>query len=415
MLTLRYWRGSDYLKILGLFVLFRLLITLIGAYTASIRTPTSAFVGQTIYETYRITAPSSGRLAELFLLPWLRWDTGWYLKIAALGYSATDGTIIFPPLYPLLIRLFALLFHGDYLLSGLFISNVFSAICFILFYKLTMMEIGSEELAWRSLIYLVAYPAAFFFAAAYSESTYLIFALAAWIAILERKWIQGGILAGIASLARLQGWLMALPFFWLLVSNNDISVAESPLNEVKRVIRQYISKQAWKELFSRLLSGGWGVIAFPVLAYLGYSFWLSVQGLGSISEAFREYWNLTVVLPWVGFLEFIQRIFAGNLLFVDWVDLILFLIVILTCILATGRLRISYSIYIWVTLALMFMRGYSSHLFTGFMRYSLTLFPIFWIIPKLVKNRYLEIALLTLSLLVQYILLWLFLNWYWVA
>jgi len=415
MLTLRYWRGSDYLKILGLFVLFRLLITLIGAYTASIWTPTSAFVGQTIYETYRITAPSSGRLAELFLLPWLRWDTGWYLKIAALGYSATDGTIIFPPLYPLLIRLFALLFHGDYLLSGLFISNVFSAICFILFYKLTMMEIGSEELAWRSLIYLVAYPAAFFFAAAYSESTYLIFALAAWIAILERKWIQGGILAGIASLARLQGWLMALPFFWLLVSNNDSSVAESPLNEVKRVIRQYISKQAWKELFSRLLSGGWGVIAFPVLAYLGYSFWLSVQGLGSISEAFREYWNLTVVLPWVGFLEFIQRIFAGNLLFVDWVDLILFLIVILTCILATGRLRISYSIYIWVTLALMFMRGYSSHLFTGFMRYSLTLFPIFWIIPKLVKNRYLEIALLTLSLLVQYILLWLFLNWYWVA
>jgi len=117
----------------------------------------------------------------------------------------------------------------------------------------------------------------------------------------------------------------------------------------------------------------------------------------------------------VGFLEFIQRIFSGNLLFVDWVDLVLFLIVILACILAIFRLRIEYSIYIWITLALMFMRGYSSHLFTGFMRYSMTLFPIFWIIPKLVKNRYLEIALLTLSLLVQYLLLWMFLNWYWVA
>jgi hypothetical protein len=187
------------------------------------------------------------------------------------------------------------------------------------------------------------------------------------------------------------------------------------VKEVKRVIRQYTSKQGWKELSSRLLSGGWAVILFPLLAYVGYSLWLTAQGMGSISDAFREYWNLTVVPPWVGFLEFIQRIFAGNLLFVDWVDLILFLVVIVTCIIAIFRLRLEYSIYIWVTLALMFMRGYSSHLFTGFMRYSMTLFPIFWIIPKLVKNRYLEMALLTLSLLVQYLLLWMFLNWYWVA
>jgi hypothetical protein len=406
----------DTLKIIGLFILYRVLITIIGAYAVSITPPDSYFVGQTIYETHHVTAPGSGRIAEMFVLPWFRWDTGWYLKIAALGYSATDGTIIFPPLYPALIRVFSLwLFNGDYLLSGLLLSNVFSVICFVLFYKLTKQEMGSGELAWRSLIYLIAYPSAFFFAAAYSESTFLVFVLAAWVALLERKWICAGILAGFASLARLQGWLLAIPFFWFLIANSDRSITETPLQEVKRVMRHYSSREGWKELFSRTLAGGWAVVVLPVFAYLAYTLWLAFQGMGSIPEAFSKYWGMSIVPPWVGLLQFIERAVSQKYTFVDTVDLILFLIVTILCILAIPRLRIAFSIYLWITFALILMRGYSTHLFPGFLRYALALFPIFWVIPQIIKNKYLEIILLTSMLLVQFILLWMFLNWYWVA
>src|SRR5215216_42523 len=38
---------------------------------------------------------------------WLRWDTNCYLLIAETGYTVHAGLTVWPPLYPLLIRLFS--------------------------------------------------------------------------------------------------------------------------------------------------------------------------------------------------------------------------------------------------------------------------------------------------------------------
>ena len=66
--------------------------------------PRSRFEGDDIFETRSITLPDWGRVSQLLINPWFRWDTGWYLKIAAVGYDLKDGSTVFPPLYPLLIR-----------------------------------------------------------------------------------------------------------------------------------------------------------------------------------------------------------------------------------------------------------------------------------------------------------------------
>ena len=44
-------------------------------------------------------------VAGLVLSPWQRWDTLWYQHVAEHGYSATDGSLEFFPLFPLLSKL----------------------------------------------------------------------------------------------------------------------------------------------------------------------------------------------------------------------------------------------------------------------------------------------------------------------
>src|SRR5512135_2898786 len=47
----------------------------------------------------------TGRLADLFLTPWLRFDALWFLRTAVGGYTLDQPNIHHMPLYPALIRL----------------------------------------------------------------------------------------------------------------------------------------------------------------------------------------------------------------------------------------------------------------------------------------------------------------------
>ena len=57
----------------------------------------------------------------------------------------------------------------------------------------------------RAVLYLVAAPAGFFLAAGYTEALFLAFALAAWLAARRGNWLLAGLLAGGASLIRING------------------------------------------------------------------------------------------------------------------------------------------------------------------------------------------------------------------
>ncbi len=81
-------------------------------------------------ERRQSTLLQQDQFSILFINVWKRWDTDWYLKIAAFGYDRTDGTASYLPLYPWLsARLGAL--TGNYLLSALLIS-IFRLAVFIL-------------------------------------------------------------------------------------------------------------------------------------------------------------------------------------------------------------------------------------------------------------------------------------------
>jgi hypothetical protein len=73
---------------------------------------------------------------RLFLAPWYRWDTARYLEIADFGYDFNFINTVWPPLYPFLIKITALLFKPT-ILAALVVSNVFFVFGLGLFYLLT--------------------------------------------------------------------------------------------------------------------------------------------------------------------------------------------------------------------------------------------------------------------------------------
>jgi hypothetical protein len=160
--------------------------------------------------------PLDGQPLGWLWSPWQRWDTIWYTAIAARGYSSTDLSTAFFPLYPALIRALTTILPINGVAAGLLIASAAGLGAFILFYRLVAAEFDRDA-ARRALAYLAAFPTAFFLFAAYTESLFLFLALAAWWCAREKRWEWAGVFGGLAALTRPQGALLVLPLsmiFW---------------------------------------------------------------------------------------------------------------------------------------------------------------------------------------------------------
>ena len=106
---------------------------------------------------------------------WAHMDGDHYLSVAQGGYS--DGSPVFFPLYPLLVRVVALLFGGPISRGGLSVYGVFislTAFCLVLYFIYRMVEEGWGTRAARGTVLTLAFfPTSFFFNAVYTESLFL--------------------------------------------------------------------------------------------------------------------------------------------------------------------------------------------------------------------------------------------------
>ena len=103
-----------------IFLVMRVLISLWAAMVLVItQAPTTP---DEMLRPYQGIEPITGGPAELLLGVWQRFDTLWYLRIAAQGYARHDGSTVYFPLYPMLIRLLGTLFASNYLLAALVLA-----------------------------------------------------------------------------------------------------------------------------------------------------------------------------------------------------------------------------------------------------------------------------------------------------
>jgi hypothetical protein len=136
---------------------------------------------------------------------WARWDSVWFLRIAEHGYGATSGVAAaFYPLYPLTLAGLGRALGGHYVLAGIVISLACALAAFVLLYRLAEDRLGAEG-ARRAVLYLAVFPLALFLGAVYSESLYLLLAIAAFLLAERGRWLGAGLVTGLAILTRIAG------------------------------------------------------------------------------------------------------------------------------------------------------------------------------------------------------------------
>ncbi len=195
-------KRRDYACITLLFMASRALLVLVGLLA----------IGYVPKGSYLPGLSYSGDVLNDILGTTLRYDGGWYLSIAQHGYaySQTIATnIVFFPLYPISIWLLSRT-GVSYVLSGALISNACALASSLLLFKLLRMDFGEAD-SKRAVLYLLVFPASFFFSAVYSESLFLLLSIAAFYFARRSNWLAAGALGGLAALSRVNGVVLFLP------------------------------------------------------------------------------------------------------------------------------------------------------------------------------------------------------------
>jgi hypothetical protein len=190
-----------------------------------------------------------------YLARWTQWDTVHYTTIAHWGYDGQPGVGQLAPLeaffpgYPLAIRALHLLSGMGYVVAGLVISFVASAVAVVALSRIAAAEarpgVAPQALAERTVLLYVLAPSAVFLAAAYTEALFLAFAFPAWLCARKGRWASAGVLAAFASGIRITGVFLAVALIVEFLTAQD-------------------GRRRWK-------SAPWLLVPFaPVVAYMTY-------------------------------------------------------------------------------------------------------------------------------------------------
>lgn len=299
-------------------------------------------------EPQLIAGPSS-----LLLGPWQRFDTQHYLRIARQGYAAEEDSV-FPPLYPALIRGVTAVLGGSptaRLTAALLISNLACLALLILLHKFVASEIGPQY-ATRTLVYALIFPTAFYWFAGYTESLFLLFTLGAFWASLRQKWALAGVLGFCASLTRLTGWVLIVPFAYLWWQKEGVRF----------------------KLHLLALAGP----PLGLIAFLLYRWQLGLPPLGQI---YRHYWYQQTGIPGRDLLTAVQTLFfhgparAGEITL--YLDLAVAILLLVATYYTFKRLGPAYGLYSGAMLFFILLPTSELKPLYSFTRYTLAFFPLF--------------------------------------
>ncbi len=397
---LRWWRDPAIRFPVLVFIVARLVTVFVAYQSVHGATIHNIFKDDPIFLANLDALRLSGPVHDL-IEPWDRWDTGWYMKVAVHGYAADDGSIIFGPMFPALSAGVGWLV-GDTLLGGLLVSSVSCLIFLLVFYRLARGEAnGSDSIARNAVLLLIAVPTAFYMLAAYTESTFMAFTALAMLAARNRHWWLAAAAAMVASLTRLQGWVLIFPIgYWAFLAEPRFWAV--PGITVMRSIREAVPRL--------VAMGSGGLMTFIFLEYT------SLSGLGTVDGAYAQAWGMNIRPPWESILTVLQRVASGQAIAIEYANLIALGIIVLLFIGSLKVLPLPYHLYMGVTLILVLMRYYPPQMLNGTMRYVLDFFPLFIALAIVWDKRpRLRMLWFTIGILVGLTMLFLFVRWLWIA
>jgi len=267
---------------------------------------------------------------------WNHWDAANYVRIAQFGYNQLPYDLAFFPFFPLLITAIAYPLGGgwSYLLAGTLISNAALLGALFVIYQLAV-DIGGDQVARRTLLYLCIFPTAFYFFAAYNESLLILLTAGSFLAMRRQKWWLAGVLGLLASLTRSAGLLLVIPYIielWI----SRASITATRQNLVLRVLP---------------------LLLIPVGTLLYCIYCWHITGNPIAFAAVQSHWGRHTTWPWSGIVQALIDLF-WNQPFGSFneahiiLDLTATIGFIVLAIVGWRKLRLSYSI--WVAILLFF-------------------------------------------------------------
>ncbi len=334
------------------------------------------------------------------LAVWGRWDAEHYIRIATSGYAGTE--MAFFPLYPLLIRAIGAL-TGNHLIAGLLISNIASFFGLLFFYKLVEHQYD-RAVAHRAIFYISIFPTAVFFSAVYTESLFFALTVASFYYIRERKWVVAGVMGFFASLTRVEGVLLAVPFLieWL---TTIFGSGTPPAAALRGALRWPIGKVIRP-------IGGLVLIPLGLLAYMAY-LWV-LRGDPLYFSHVQTHWNRHLALPWESVtheFRIIAHATSQQTIANDSLEIVFTALMLSVLVAGLWRLRPSYSVY----MALSILVPMSTSSLMSMPRFALVLFPMFVMFALWGARPSVNNAIVAFSLPILGLYTVLFADWYWVA
>jgi len=338
------------------------------------------------------------------LAVWERWDSQYYMRIASTGYSATDGTTTFHPLFSSLAKPFALL-GGPPVIGLLLVSSCATLALYLMFERLASLDHNSFR-ARTATFLLTFWPVSYVLYLPYSESLWLLFAVLCLLSARKNHWWLAGFAGALATLTRQQGLFLLAPLAW------ELFAAEG--HDFKRTFRRW---RSWLAFF--LIPGaylGWILYRTRVLEDVRPNF-SSLSNLIS-STLVSPASHLVVkdhafMWPWKAAYLAIQR--ALDLSYVNpWMDLTLGALFLLLIVLAWRDLRTSYRIYV-VVIAVVSFSFHTGMTPTGgaylsLPRHLLLAFPVFIGLASRFEHRRILIVMIPGIVMMTFLLF----GYFWV-
>ena len=154
-----------------------------------------------------LTSPFSPA-GDTLAAPLGRWDSVWFLTIAADGYDGAAREAFFP-LYPLVVRIAGAPL-GSALVGGALASTALLGVALVLLHRLVALD-HDRAVARNAVLVTALFPMSFFFSAVYSESLFLCLSIGAVYAARRDRWAWAGALGMLAATTRSAGVLLLVP------------------------------------------------------------------------------------------------------------------------------------------------------------------------------------------------------------
>lgn len=307
---------------------------------------------------------------------WNRWDSLRHIRLAQIGYKGVGSEradLIGFPLFPWLVRLFAVIFQ-DYLISGFIVSGLALIAAGLLLHKLVRADFP-DSTARNSVWFMLIFPTAYFLHINYNESLFIALTVGCFLAARRGFWSLAGILGILVCLTRLNG----LVIFPALLTEAFL---------------QYRTSRRWQREWLWILAAPLGFGIYLLVNQYAAGDALAFMAVG------RENFQKSLSAPWNGIGGVYNLMWSPEIALAQMGGVQEFVFIVLGAVatIACGfALRSSYTVWMagnWFLFA-------SSGFILSVPRYTLVMFPIYILFARLAERRFWHSVITVWSLLLM--------------